>query len=505
MTSAVDNQCLPDELLELIEAQIGPIDRALEAAVLGVYQASSGEEFYDAERAVRAELTRRADLAVGEVLKHRAGDPALVEPAKQLMMARADVAGVKMKSHGRRPTRVRLLGGTEVQFRTLQLLPVAPKGPGRKRGRGRRGKTGSGVYPALEVLGISGRATPALQAEVAREVAEANSTEVARKSLFERGIDVPHKMALRLTYHFGERALERRASSIDEVSQEKGAPSPGELSGRRIAVSVDGGRLRVRVNPTAGRRNAKTHHRRYKAPWREPKVLSIYVIDEEGKKHRRHRTFLDGTMGDADDVFALMVGHLRLMGAHLATHLVLLGDGAKWIWGRAEELRGALDLPLERFTEVVDHYHALEHLTEISKLPRAWTEDERNTWLKRSRKLLTDGHIEKLQARIEELAVGRRAKAVHEAVGYFKNNAERMRYADFRASGLPIGSGSVESAVRRVVNLRMKGNSVFWLDDHAEAMLHLRAHLKAGRWDDLVRATLSQPNWIPVPRRPLSS
>ena len=60
-----------------------------------------------------------------------------------------------------------------------------------------------------------------------------------------------------------------------------------------------------------------------------------------------------------------------------------------------------------------------------------------------------------------------------------------------------MGSGAVESAVRRVVNLRMKGNSIYWLPEHAEAMLHIRAFLKAGRWDELDCATISQPVWTP--------
>jgi hypothetical protein len=58
----------------------------------------------------------------------------------------------------------------------------------------------------------------------------------------------------------------------------------------------------------------------------------------------------------------------------------------------------------------------------------------------------------------------------------------------------------VESGVRRVVNLRLKGNSIYWLEDHAEAVLHLRAALKAGRWDELVRSSFAQPAWDPRPR-----
>ena len=57
---------------------------------------------------------------------------------------------------------------------------------------------------------------------------------------------------------------------------------------------------------------------------------------------------------------------------------------------------------------------------------------------------------------------------------YWSRNRERLRYAACREAGLPIGSGAVESAVRRVVNLRMKSASVLWTEEHAEGILHLR-------------------------------
>jgi hypothetical protein len=116
---------------------------------------------------------------------------------------------------------------------------------------------------------------------------------------------------------------------------------------------------------------------------------------------------------------------------------------------------------------------------------------------KKAERALHAGRIEKVLDLIDSLRVGRRGTAVGKCLGYFETHRERMRYADFRAKGSPIGSGAVESAVRRIVNLRMKGNSIFWLPEHAEAMLHLRAYLKAGRWDDLVRSTISQPVWTP--------
>jgi len=348
----------------------------------------------------------------------------------------------------------------------------------------------------LAELGITGLATPALMAEVAREVAESASVEVARASLRERGIELDHKSVLRLTYLFADRSLEYRRKEMLRLADE-GPPEAGELSGHRVVVSIDGGRVRIRYNPKAGRRNAKTGHRRYQAQWKEPKVMTIYVVDDKGERDKRYEVLLDGTMGDANDAVALLIGHLRLRGGHLAEHVTLVGDGAEWIWERGKKIRDALGLPAERFTEVVDYYHAVEHLNEIASLPKNWSEDERKKWMKRTEKHLHAGRVERVIEEIKALRVGRRGTAVGKALGYFKNHKDRMRYADYRKSGLPMGSGAVESAVRRVVNLRMKGNSVYWLPEHAEAMLHIRAFLKAGRWDELVRATISQPVWTP--------
>ena len=65
---------------------------------------------------------------------------------------------------------------------------------------------------------------------------------------------------------------------------------------------------------------------------------------------------------------------------------------------------------------------------------------------------------------------------------------------------LPLGSGAVESAVLLVVNLRLKGSSVLWTEEHAEGILHLRSHAKSGRWDELEDAVLTNTGWRPTSR-----
>jgi hypothetical protein len=153
-------------------------------------------------------------------------------------------------------------------------------------------------------------------------------------------------------------------------------------------------------------------------------------------------------------------------------------------------LRVALLLPPERFVEVVDWPHALSMLSTIAKHCTRWTERNQKRWVSRLKPALYDGDIPAVVAAIQKLARGRRAKKARSHLSCFEGNAVRMQYRSLRARKLPIGSGVVESAIRRVINLRLKSPGKFWLHDNAKAVLHLRSYLKAGHWDQLALRTL---------------
>jgi len=312
--------------------------------------------------------------------------------------------------------------------------------------------------------------------------------EAAQQALARRGLVLGLKTIRRLAYQLAKRALRIRDEQMGKYTSP--SASAGPLAGKRVVVSVDGGRLRVRISEKRGRRRKKTRHRGYQAPWREPKVLTIYTIDDQGRRDRHQLPLHDGTMEDADAVFALMVGYLRLLGAADAKVLILIGDGARWIWNRVDELVSAVGIPRQRFVAIVDYYHAVEHLQKVADLRANWSPRKRKAWMNRTKKLLRAGKVEEVIQAIDKLRVGRRAKALKTEREYFNHNRDRMRYRDFERRGLPIGSGAVESAIRRLVNLRLKSNATYWLEPHAEAILHLRAATKAGRWDELTRQAL---------------
>ncbi|MBI4821778.1 MAG: hypothetical protein HY791_36295 [Deltaproteobacteria bacterium] len=136
-----------------------------------------------------------------------------------------------------------------------------------------------------------------------------------------------------------------------------------------------------------------------------------------------------------------------------------------------------------------------------------WSQGGKAEWLKKAKKALHAGDIHEVERLILSLAPtptdgseGEKSNAP-----YFTRNAHRMRYADFKRSKLVIGSGSVESSVRRIVNLRMKGNGTFWNRENAEGMLLIRSYLKAGRLDDLADWSLQQTTpWWTAAKQQLS-
>jgi hypothetical protein len=151
-----------------------------------------------------------------------------------------------------------------------------------------------------------------------------------------------------------------------------------------------------------------------------------------------------------------------------------------------------LELDEGKVVLVVDFYHAVEHLARLAAMRKKWTAAERGRWVRRQRRLLLEGKIDVVIAAIDELCRGRASKAMAKERDYFVRHREAMDYGAVRANNLPIGSGAVESAIRRVVNLRIKGPGIFWHREHAEAMLMLRAFQKAGRWNALKQTASSQ-------------
>jgi hypothetical protein len=169
--------------------------------------------------------------------------------------------------------------------------------------------------------------------------------------------------------------------------------------------------------------------------------------------------------------------------ADLARELVFVCDGAIWIWN-------LIALYYPQAVQIVDWYHALEHLEKIATLAFG-SVTERQAWLASVTESLWNGQVQDVIRACQDL-VGQCEKVQGELM-YFVNNANRMDYARFRAAGYAIGSGTVESACKQIVTQRLKKPGAQWLVDGAVRTAKARAAWLSNEWDALTKLRSSLP------------
>jgi len=158
---------------------------------------------------------------------------------------------------------------------------------------------------------------------------------------------------------------------------------------------------------------------------------------------------------------------------------VLMGDGSEWIWNQAQEhFPGA--------TQIVDLYHAREHLWELARKLHPNDEANQNRWMMVHQDLLDDGKIEELVSsfRSMETSQAELAEKIRTEAAYFEKNAERMRYPEFRRQHLFVGTGVIEAGCKTVIGSRCKQSGMFWTVRGANAILALRCCQFNARFED---------------------
>lgn len=254
-----------------------------------------------------------------------------------------------------------------------------------------------------------------------------------------------------------------------------------DLSGKRVVVSADGGRIRVRSNKKG--RRTKKKRKRYNTAWREPKLIIVYVVNDDGRLDQSFAPIIDGKIGGPKDVVEMLRGYLKNSRINESKRILFVGDGAKWLWNRIGSLISSLGAG-QILVQLLDFYHAVEHLATIANNHKDWTTKKRKTWINTVRKLLLDGKVDDAIEKIKEATAGR-SKVLHRERKYFLSHRNHLDYAVAEMESLPRGSGAVESAIRRVVNLRLKGAGIFWHLDTANELIFLRSFHKAGRWENI--------------------
>lgn len=384
-----------------------------------------------------------------------------------------------------------------------------------------------GIDVELSLFGFSEGNAPRLVSKVVRSAALCGSLEQAREELQRDGIVISQDEQRGIVYQTGRELLTVRQRLIEQF--ERGELAAGtELAGKKISIQIDGGRTRMRsdmipIDPiknfaktqseatgreSQGRSKEKKRTATFQAEWKEPKLFKIYVHDDNGRVDHAYSERIDGSFGTADDIERLLAMRMYQLGVHMAKTITFNSDGAQWIWDRIDAILARAKVsPSVLIYKILDIYHASENLNKgIKGLGRLAPDSpdtvaaskpdssvvQESISFEQLRSALRDGRWNAVVEKLEKASecslknVGYDLQEVTRVIEYLRKHGEagHMDYPLYSVSGLPLGSGSIESAVRRVVNQRLKGNGIFWRPDNAECMLAVRSSILSHRWDE---------------------
>jgi hypothetical protein len=255
-----------------------------------------------------------------------------------------------------------------------------------------------------------------------------------------------------------------------------------------MAVSIDATKVREKL----GQRRLKSGRKRYEIGFKDAKVAAISSVVWDQK--RGEASCLNSSyvcaVEEADEFFNRIWVEMQRRGVD-AEHqdLVILGDGASWIWNRAKDLgnKGTI--------EILDFYHGCQYLSDLCKILYGEQTPQYHRhfrgWTKKFYRGQAASVIEELKEIQKDTVDQQRLKALLLAIGYFEENLPRMNYRKYKRLGLPIGSGTVESACKNVVGGRMKQGGMTWSQIGADGMLQIRSSQESGRFESDFRLLLA--------------
>jgi Uncharacterised protein family (UPF0236) len=209
-------------------------------------------------------------------------------------------------------------------------------------------------------------------------------------------------------------------------------------------------------------------------------VFTQTTTDEQGRPVRDEAsTTYTGAIETADEFGHRLYTEAWERGWSRAAKKIIIGDGAEWIWNIAEQ-------HFPSAIQIVDLYHARQHLWELARALYPDAEARQKRWLIRQQSKLDAGEIEKLvrSLRSVETADPRLTVKIRSEADYFERNAARMRYPQFRRQKLFIGSGVIEAGCKAVIGSRLKQSGMFWTVRGANAIIALRCNRLSRKFED---------------------
>jgi hypothetical protein len=294
------------------------------------------------------------------------------------------------------------------------------------------------------------------------------------------GLEVTAKAVERTAEAIGEDIVAREQAAIQrsvglDLPTEVGPPVP------ILYVQMDGTGVPVVKKETVGRRG-KTDGT--PAHTREVKLGCVFTQtkwDQQGYPIRDpDSTTYTGAIETAEEFGPRIYLEAWKRGWSRAAKTVMIADGAEWIWNLTDQ-------QFPGTVQIVDLFHARQHLWELVRKLHPNDEANQNAWMKvHQRRLLDKGKIEKLVVALRSIDSTNPevVEKIRTEADYFERNAERMRYPKFRRQHLFVGSGVIEAGCKTVIGSRLKQSGMFWTVRGANAIIALRCCHLNDRFED---------------------
>lgn len=283
------------------------------------------------------------------------------------------------------------------------------------------------------------------------------------------GLEVTTKSVERTAEAIGEDIARRQREEMQKAIQ---LDLP-VLAGKPIPVlyvEMDGTGVPVVKKETVGRQGKADGE---PAHTREVKLGCVFTqtsYDKEGFPIRNSdSTTYTGAIETAEEFGKRIYLEASQRGWERAAKKVVIADGAEWIWNLA-------DLHFPGAIQIVDLYHARQHLWDLARRLHPNDAIKQKAWMKKHQRLLDKGKIEKLVLSLRSID-STNPEIIEEVrieAAYFERNAERMRYPKFRHQHLFVGSGVIEAGCKTVIGSRLKQSGMFWTVRGANAIVALR-------------------------------
>lgn len=340
---------------------------------------------------------------------------------------------------------------------------------------------GHGLAPRDAELGVPGASmSPGLQAMNDQAAAAGPFAGAARLLETLAGVRLTAKRVERAAEASGTAAADAVQGRAALITARKLVPLPPSPLPDKLYAAIDGTGVPVTAKETAGRDGKGEDGR---ARTREVKLAVFFTQDKTDDKGYPVRdpgsSSYIATFEPASVFAGLIEAEGIRRGAGHVRQLTILGDGATWIWNIASsKFPGA--------TQIVDLFHAREHLHDLARLLEFMLLDRKQGWLAARLQDLDYGDIDGICAAARAYRLDGIKKAeIETALGYFENNAPRMRYHWFRSRGLFVGSGAVEAGCKSVIGQRLKLSGMHWTVAGASAITTLRCQ-QASRFEDQI-------------------